>query len=587
MKPTISHLFSAAVSAFFIASMGPSASAADDGLAKRMLEAIETRPAGPVRSTSFMAATANPLASEAAYDVLRRGGSAIDATIAAAMVLTVVEPQSSGIGGGGFLLHFDKASGAIETYDGRETAPAAARPDRFLGGDGEPMAWPDAVVGGLSVGVPGLVRMLDMAHGDHGRLTWSSLFSYAIGYAENGFPISPRMAMLIRNDSRLATFAGPRAYFFEPDGTPRQAGDILINRPLAATLRRIADGGADAFYSGPIAEAIVATVTGASRNPGDMALGDLAGYQAVKREPVCAPYREHTVCGMGPPSSGGLTTLMMLGLMRPFSLGKLDPASPQALHLIAEAGRIAFADRNAYIADSDFVDVPVDGLLAPDYLDLRSSLMDPEKANPGVTAGQPQVALAPGAEPTPEHGISTTHLSIVDADGNAVSLTASVETQFGSRMMAAGMILNNQLTDFSFVPMRDGVAVANRVEGGKRPRSSMSPTLVLGPDGELALAVGSPGGSRIIGYVAKTLFGALDWNLDVQAAIDLPHIVNRGGGTDVEAERGLDETADALGAMGHDVRVRTMTSGLQGIAVNPDGLFGGVDKRREGIALGD
>lgn len=560
---------------------------ADDSLADRMLNAIETRGDGPVLGQTSMVATANPLASEAAHAILARGGSAIDAAIAAAMVLSVVEPQSSGIGGGGFLVHLNGVDGTVETYDGRETAPASASPERFLGSHGTPMSWPDAVVGGLSVGVPGLVRMLELAHADHGRLTWASLFTDAITYAETGFPVSPRMAHLIENDAALSTFPGARAYFFSADGSPRRAGDILINRPIAATLRRIAEGGADAFYKGPIARAIVDTVGNAGRLPGDMTLADLAAYKAIKREPVCALYRGRTVCGMGPPSSGGLTTLMMLGLMRPFDLGALDPKSPDALHLIAEAGRIAFADRNAYIADSDFVDVPVEGLIDPAYLDGRSRLIDPERANPGASAGRPDAAALPGGESTAEHGVSTTHLSIVDAAGNAVSLTASVETQFGSRLMAAGMILNNQLTDFSFVPERDGVAVANRVEGGKRPRSSMSPTIVLNGDGSLAGAIGSPGGSRIIGYVAKTLFGLLDWNLDIQAAIDLPHIVNRGGATDIEADRGLDDAAEALRTRGHDVNVRTMTSGLQGVAITPQGLNGGVDKRREGVAIGD
>ena len=588
MKRTYFPIAAAAPLVLAAVPYGASADArTDDGLAARMLEAISSREAGPVAGTTRMVATANPLASEAANTVLERGGSAVDAAIAAAMVLSVVEPQSSGIGGGGFLVHLNGADGTVETYDGRETAPAAATPERFLKSDGSPMSWPDAVVGGLSVGVPGLVRMLELAHDDHGRLTWESLFTDAVRYAETGFPVSPRMASLIAGDNRLATYNGARRYFFSPDGTPRRAGDILVNRPLAATLRRIAKGGADAFYEGPVARAIVDTVRRAARHPGDMTMADMAAYTAIKRAPVCGLYRGRTVCGMGPPSSGGLTTLMMLGLMRPFDLGALDPASPDALHLIAEAGRVAFADRNAYIADSDFVDVPATGLIDPAYLDGRSRLIDPERANPGVPAGRPEVALLPGGAPTPEHGVSTTHLSIVDAAGNAVSLTASVETQFGSRLMAAGMILNNQLTDFSFVPERDGIPVANRVEGGKRPRSSMSPTIVLNEDGSFAYAVGSPGGSRIIGYVAKTLFGLLDWNLDIQAAIDLPHVVNRGGATDIEAERGLDDAAEVLGTRGHEVTVRTMTSGLQGIAAAPDGLLGGVDKRREGIAIGD
>jgi gamma-glutamyltranspeptidase/glutathione hydrolase len=536
-----------------------------------------------------MVAAANPHASRAGLEVLRQGGSALDAAIAVQMVLNVVEPQSSGIGGGAFLLYYEAATRTVFAYDGRETAPAAASEDLFFGPDGEPMKFFDAVVGGRAVGVPGVLRMLDLAHSRHGKLPWAGLFGPAIAIAENGFEVSPRLNKLITGDRFLNTFATARDYFYRPDGTPRQVGDLLINRPLANTFKRIAEGGADAFYAGPIAADIANAVRGVTANPGLLTVGDLAGYEAKAREPVCLGYRDWRVCGMPPPTSGGVAVLQILGMLSSFDMGALEPNSAVAIHLIAEASRLAFADRGRFLADADFVDVPVRGLLDSGYLRDRARLIDRETTQGGrAAAGDPpfQKTQIEGAGASLEQP-STTHFSIVDAGGNAVSMTSSVESAFGSRMMVRGFLLNNQLTDFSFRPERDGVKVANRVQPGKRPRSSMSPTFVLADDGKLLMAIGSPGGSRIIGYVTQTIIAVLDWGLDIQAAINLPHAVNRNGATDIEegaAPAGL--KAD-LEARGHEVRERTMTSGLHGITVAPGGLTGGADPRREGLVVGD
>ena len=535
-----------------------------------------------------MMAAANALAAQAGREMLREGGSAVDAAIAAQMVLALVEPQSSGIGGGGFLIHFDAKSGAIDAYDGRETAPASARPGMFLGADGKPRTFFDAMVGGLSVGVPGLLRMLEMAHREHGRLPWQRLFEPAIGLAEKGFLVSPRLRGMIIRDQHLKTFAAPTAYFYDADGKPPSVGTGIVNTPLAGVLRAVAADGADAFYDGAIARDIAWTVSNASRNPAAMTPADLASYRAKKREPVCLPYRTWLVCGMGPPSSGGLTTLQILGLLERFDLGAMKPASARAVHLIAEASRIAFADRNVYIADPDFVPVPAAGLLNPAYLDLRGREISPDvsmgKAQPGMPGIGANRRLAPGDEAT---GVSTTHLSVIDGDGNAVSMTSSIESAFGSRLMVRGFLLNNELTDFSFRPERDGAPVANRVEPGKRPRSSMAPTLVFDAQGRVVLTVGSPGGSRIIGFVSKTIVAALDWELNIQEAIDLGNFVNRNGRTDLEAGTPIADLKAPLEALGHTIKVRRLTSGLHGIAVDSEGLAGGADRRREGVALGD
>lgn len=542
-----------------------------------------------VTAKAQMVAAANPHASRAGLEVLRRGGSAIDAAVTVQMVLNVVEPQSSGIGGGAFLLYYEAATKTVFAYDGRETAPAAASEDLFFGPDGEPMKFFDAVVGGRAVGTPGVLRMLDLAHGRHGELPWADLFTPAITLAQDGFEVSPRLNKLIAGDKHLNTFAASREYFYRPDGTPRQVGDLLINRPLADTFRRIAEGGADAFYTGPIANDIASAVQGVSSNPGLLTVDDLAAYQPKLRKPVCRNYRASRVCGMPPPTSGGVTVLQILGMLGAFDTGALAPNSAEAVHLIAEASRLAFADRGRFLADADFVDVPVRGLLDPGYLRDRASLIDRETTTGGrAAAGDPPFQKTQrDAGGTSLEQPSTSHFSIVDGAGNAVSMTSSVESAFGSRLMVRGFLLNNQLTDFSFRPERDGAKVANRVQPGKRPRSSMSPTLVLTDDGKLHMAIGSPGGSRIIGYVAQTIIGVLDWGLDIQAAINLPHAVNRNGATDIEEGTALAEIKADLEARGHEVRERTMTSGLHGIVVGPDGLTGGADPRREGLVMGD
>jgi gamma-glutamyltranspeptidase/glutathione hydrolase len=543
------------------------------------------------RAEHEMVAAANPHAAQAGAAILAAGGSAVDAAIAMQLVLNLVEPQSSGIGGGAFLLYYDAAAGTVETYDGRETAPAAARPELFVNPDGTLPDYLEALVGGRSVGVPGLVRMLEAAHRAHGRLAWAKLFEPAIALAEAGFAISPRLNRLADTVPTLARIAPTAAYFLDPAGGAKPVGSILRNRAFAATLRVIAAGGAEAFYRGPIAADIAAAVHGAPVNPGLLAESDLATYAAKLRAPVCLAYRGHRVCGMGPPSSGGVTVLQILGLLAAFDLSALDPDSVEAVHLFAEASRLAYADRDRYLADPDFVAVPSAGLIDPRYLAARAALIDPDHAAAQATPGRP-----PGA---PEHGWqsglspelpATSHLSVIDRDGNAAALTTSIEFAFGSALMVRGFLLNNQLTDFSFAPERDGRPVANRVEPGKRPRSSMAPTLVFDAHGRLELVLGSPGGARIICYVAKTLIAVIDWELDLQAAVELPHRCNRNGATEVERGTALERLRESLEARGHRVTVRDMNSGVHAIRLDRSGrravLYGAADPRREGVALG-
>jgi len=537
--------------------------------------------------TRHMAATADARASQAALDMLRRGGSAVDAAITAQMVLSLVEPQSSGIGGGGFLLH-STAAGRVDSYDGRETAPASATPEMFLGPNGRRRGWKDVALGGLAVGVPGVIRMLELAHKEHGKLPWPGLFQPAIDLAEQGFKVSPRLARSIAGTVDLKVDPATRAYFLDAKGNARKAGTVIRNPALAEVLRAVARDGADAFYSGAIARDIVAAVGGAVRNPGGMSLADLAAYKALKRPAVCRPYRVWLVCGMGPPSSGGITTLQMLGMLETFDLGAMTPFSAPALHLIAEAGRLAFADRNVYIADADVIPVPTAGLLNPSYLKRRAQAIDPARALQWAKPGMPGIGSAMNFAPDDqEKGLSTSHMSIVDGEGNAVSFTSSVERSFGARIMVRGFLLNNQLTDFAFTPVKKGAPVANAPAAGKRPRSSMSPTLVFDGAGRLVLSVGSPGGSRIIGYVVKTLVAALDWKLAIQDAVAAPHVVNRNGSTEIEYDTSLIASKAKLESMGHRVRLSRMVSGLQAVMRTPTGLVGGADPRREGIALGD
>ena len=560
--------------------------------------AAPTAPEGPsgwtpksvARAPHDMVVAAHPLAVRAGAETLARGGSAVDAAIAAQMVLNVVEPQSSGIGGGGFMLHLEGRRGALAAYDGRETAPAAADSRMFLGSDGRPRPFFDLVDSGLSVGTPGLLRMLEMAHSRHGRLPWSELFDPAIRLAEEGFQVSPRLHLSIaRSARRICARPAAAALLLEPGGcTPRAVGSVMRNPELARSFRAIAAGGADAFYEGPIAQAVAAAVRAHPERPGRLSESDLAGYRARERSPVCGDHRGHRVCGMPPPSSGGIAVLQALAILQRFDLAAHAPDSLDAVHLVSEAYRLAYADRERHVADSDFVPVPVAGLLDPAYLAARSALVHP-RASMGVpAAGRPQGDAGHGEEPPRRRPPSTTHVSIVDREGNAVSMTSSIEHAFGSLLMAGGFMLNNQLTDFAFDEAdASGRPLANRIQPGKRPRSAMAPTLVFGPDGRLEAVVGSPGGSVIIQYVTKTLLGLIDWRLDPQQAVDLPNYGALASATTL-LERGtaVEALAPALRALGHRVVITDLNSGLHAIARDREGWAGGADPRREGVAQG-
>lgn len=560
-------------------------------LSPRAQAARATRDAGrPVQAQTWMIAAANPLAVEAGADILAAGGTAADAMVAVQAVLGLVEPQSSGLGGGAFLVWFDAETGSLTTLDGRETAPLAATPRLFQNDAGEPLGFFDAVVGGLSVGTPGTPALMEEAHRRWGRANWRDLFDAAIGHAEGGFTVSPRLADLVADDAeRLGRFAATAAYFL-PGGTPIAAGERLRNPAYGQTLRAMAAQGARALYHGPIAEGIVATVRAAEGRPGLLSLDDLARYRVIERAPVCINYRAHEVCGMGPPSSGALSVGQILGMLEAFDLAALGPDSLEAWRLIGDASRLAFADRGRYIADSDFVPVPTRGLVSPDYLASRADLLRGDDALRQVTAGEPPWDHARlWADDMAIELPSTSHISIVDQYGNALSMTTTIENGFGSRLMApGGFLLNNEMTDFSFRTHQDGYPIANRVEPGKRPRSSMAPTIVL-RDGAPVLVIGSPGGSRIIGYVAQAIIAHLDWGMDVQQAVAMPHLVNRFGTFDLETGTVAEALQQGLADLGFDISLRDLNSGLHAVGLGgglSGGLSGGADPRREGIAIG-
>jgi gamma-glutamyltranspeptidase/glutathione hydrolase len=538
----------------------------------------------PILAKDWMVAVANPHAATAGARVLKEGGTAADAMVAVQAVLGLVEPQSSGIGGGAFLVWFDATTRELTTLDGRETAPMAATPRLFQKANGERLKFWDAVVGGRSVGVPGTPALMEAAHKKWGQKAWSDLFAEAIDLAESGFAVSPRLAVLVAGDAdRLGLFPDTAAYFFR-DGKPLVEGSWLTNAEYADVMRRMANEGARVIYSGDIAKAIVDTVRGAESNPGVISLEDLNTYRVKERPAICTPFRGHQVCGMGPPSSGALTVGQILGLLNHFPVGSKN--DPQTLRLIGDASRLAFADRGRYMADSDFVPMPTKGLVSSDYLSERAKLLNGSTALTEVLPGNPEYSHASlWADDVSLELPSTSHISIVDSYGNALSMTTTIENGFGSRLMTNGFLLNNELTDFSFSSHSDGVPVANRVEPGKRPRSSMSPTIVL-KDGLPNLVIGSPGGSRIIGYVVQAIVAHIDWGMNVQAAVSTSHAVNRFGTYDLEKSTPLENMVEPLEALGYKVKLRALNSGLHAISITKDGLAGGADPRREGIALG-
>ena len=556
-----------------------------EAISTEVAKSLEAKAKGdPVFAKNWMVSVANPHAAAAGARVLSEGGTAADAMVAVQAVLGLVEPQSSGIGGGAFLVWYDSKSGEITTLDGRETAPLAATPRLFQNENGERLKFWDAVVGGRSVGVPGTPALMEAAHKRWGQNSWNSLFSEAIDLADNGFAVSPRLAALVARDAeRLGRFSDTADYFF-PNEQPLVEGHLLTNPAYADLMRRMAKDGAEVIYSGDIARAIIDTVRGAEKNPGVLSLTDLQIYKVKERPAVCVPFRGYQVCGMGPPSSGALTVGQILGLLNQFPPGSSN--DPQTLRLIGDASRLAFADRGRYMADSDFVPMPTKGLLAQDYLSERAKLLNGPDALTEAVPGNPEYSHASlWADDVSLELPSTSHISIVDRFGNALSMTTTIENSFGSRLMTHGFLLNNELTDFSFSSHRNGVPIANRVEPGKRPRSSMSPTIIL-KDGRPTLVIGSPGGSRIIGYVAEAIVAHIDWGMNIQAAVSIPHAINRFGTYDLEKGTSLEAMVAPLEELGYKVNLRSLNSGLHAISIGENGLFGGADPRREGIAIG-
>ena len=546
---------------------------------------LEAKNAGkPVVARHWMIVTANPYASDVGANILRRGGTAADALVAVQAVLGLVEPQSSGMGGGGFLIWYDATSGKLTTLDGREVAPMAATERLFQDESGEPLKFWDAVIGGRSVGVPGMPALLELAHSKWGKTPWKDLFKRAIVLAEGGFIVSDRLSGLLADEhQRMSSSTKTKSYFF-PKGESLAQGDVLVNREYARLLRGMANQGSDDFYFGAIADAIVNTIRDSNGGAVLLDRDDLANYEIKERPAICTKFRSYDVCGMGPPSSGAIGVGQILGMINTYPIVKMR--DPQTLRLIGDATRLAFADRGRYVADTDFVNVPINELVAEKYLKSRASLLNRSNAIPHIAAGEPDAFLSTRWAPDlslEKH--STTHVSIIDSYGNALSLTSSIENAFGSRLMTNGFLLNNQLTDFSFKSSANGVPIANRVEGGKRPRSSMAPTIVL-KDGKPILVIGSPGGSRIIPYVSNTIIAILDMGLDVQKAVSQPHAVNRFGTFEIEKGTSLIKSKKSLRELGYEVRERSLNSGLNVIMKKNGEFYGGSDPRREGVAIG-
>jgi gamma-glutamyltranspeptidase/glutathione hydrolase len=533
-----------------------------------------------------MVAAANPLAAAAGLEMLKAHGSAVDAAIATQLVLNLVEPESSGVGGGAFMLVYDPKEKKTTSFDGREVAPASATPTMVLDAAGNARSRGDVIPGGLSVGIPGVIGMLELAHQKYGKLPWARLFEPAIRLSENGFPVGPKLARSIAGAPR--NMPDIARTFFHADGSPYKQGEIFRNPELAKSLRAIVAGGAKAFYSGAIAEQIDSSVQKAPRNPGGMTLADLSGFKPRELEPVCGPYRVWVVCSMGPPSSGGVAIVQILGMLQRFPAGALAPNSLSETHLFTQASRLAYADRAKFLGDASVVAVPMKGLVDEKYIAGRAALIDPSKDMGTAQAGNPPEKHADYAPQISGANHGTSHMTIVDETGQVIAMTTSVESGFGAKIMAGGFLLNNTLTDFSFQPVRDGTPVANAPAPGKRPLSAMSPTIVFDRDGNFVLGIGSPGGPSIISYVAQSLVAILDGGLAPQEAISLPRHLNTNTGTTLERSPWADQIAPQLTAMGHTVRTAGGEgSGLHAIQKVRGGYLGGADPRRDGVVVGE
>lgn len=541
----------------------------------------------PVISDDWMVVTANFQASKAAAKILEKGGTAVDAMISAQIVLGLVEPESSGLGGGAFLVYFDNVKKEVTTLDGRETAPKKVSPVMFQDNKGNPIKFFDAVIGGKSVGVPGVPALLEKSYLKWGKTKWSLLFEDGIKLADDGFVVSKKLSSSVKkNKESLIKFKKNKEYFF-PQNIPIEPDQILLNKEYAKTLKQFSQHGSKVFYSGKIAKDIIYTVQKSSHNPGVLSIEDLLFYKVIERKPVCSLYRDFKVCGMGPPSSGALTISQILGMIEKYDLSKLGPKNPETWRIIGDASRLAFADRSLYMADKDFVNVPIDQLINKKYLLKRAKQLETKKKIEVIEAGKlyNKNSLNYAKDISIELP-STSHISIVDIYGNALSMTTTIENGFGSRLMTkSGFLLNNQLTDFSFKTHNEGKKIANSIEPGKRPRSSMSPTIIF-KDNKPIYIIGSPGGSQIIGYVVNTIIALIDWKMNVQAASSMPHAINRFGTYDLELGTSIAELKIPLEQMGYKVNLKKFFSGLNIIEIN-NKLYGGSDHRREGIAIGN